>query len=419
MKGFFVKVIEKDVVKDFKIGSPIVTLGNDYMSSIFVESLKKSIDIAEHRENSLKINFIEGLEFKIHYNNKVFDVDEIRGLFPNSNSLEFSKNVICEIVIDNKRVFLKASELKKDKTQSINKFKKNYISKENISFVTLFLTLSIILLTFLTYASINVKPLPQITKLEERDKEIEIDYRLTEKGFEEKKDQKVEKTGKEKANVIEKRETKETPKVDSGTFFEGQAVIKEGVLGVREGAKTVLIQKERSLFSKIDETLEAIPVKGSGEASDRARKIDSDDIDKYQSVKAENIYKGPEKKDIKVELSTGASIKATTQKESDIRILKGKRPENEILSVMARYKKGFEFIFIDARKKDPQLEGKVVVFFVISEEGQVTKAEVVESSIKNQEFLDRIITLVKSIRFPQSDTGDTGVKIPLLFFPQG
>lgn len=419
MKGFFVKVIEKDVVKDFKIGSPIVTLGNDYRSSIFVESLKKSIDIAEHRENSIKINFIEGLEFKIHYNNKVFDVDEIRGLFPNSNSLEFSKNVICEIVIDNKRVFLKASELKKDKTQSINKFKKNYISKENISFVTLFLTLSIILLTFLTYASINVKPLPQITKLEERDKEIEIDYRLTEKGFEEKKDQKVEKTGKEKANVIEKRETKETPKVDSGTFFEGQAVIKEGVLGVREGAKTVLIQKERSLFSKIDETLEAIPVKGSGEASDRARKIDSDDIDKYQSVKAENIYKGPEKKDIKVELSTGASIKATTQKESDIRILKGKRPENEILSVMARYKKGFEFIFIDARKKDPQLEGKVVVFFVISEEGQVTKAEVVESSIKNQEFLDRIITLVKSIRFPQSDTGDTGVKIPLLFFPQG
>ncbi|MCX7990733.1 MAG: TonB family protein [Proteobacteria bacterium] len=425
MRGFLVKIIEGGAEKNLKINSPVLTIGSDYKSSIYSHSLKKSLNIAENKEGYLKINLIDGLNLKIHHNNRILDIGEIKDIFANKRYLELSKNIVCEISLDEKRIFFKASEFKEEKSDSINKFRKSYITRENIPFLSLFLSLSVLLLTFFIYATLNIKPLEKVAKFDEKDKEIEIDYKKLEKDLPDKKDEKT-REGETKEKITEKRgerliqTAKEPFKQSGGTFFEGQAVVKEGVLGVREGAKTVVIQKEKSLFSKIDETLDALPVKGTGETSERAKKLDGEDTEKYESVKAESIYKGPEKKEVKVELSAGASIKANVQKESEIRILKGKRPENEILSVMARYKKGFEFIFTDARKKDPQLEGKVVVFFVISEEGVVTKAEIVESTIKNQDFTDRILSLVKSIKFPpKSETGDTGVKIPFLFFPQG
>lgn len=425
MRGFFVKVIDNGEEKNLKITTPFLTAGNDYKSSILAKSLNKQIVIAENREKCLKVNLTEFFEFKVHHNNKVFSIEEIKGIFPNQRFIELNKDVICEFAIDNKKIFFKAVDIKEEKKVTTNNFKKSYISKENLSFSTLFLILSFIMLSFFIYASVNVKPVEKVAKLEENQKELEIEYKKIETESTEKKadkrkikaDDKISIEGKQ---IAKKADTvKDTGIKSGGTFFEGQAVLKEGVLGVREGAKTVVIQKEKSLFSKIDETLENIPVKGSGEVSERARKIDGGDLDKFESVKAESIYKGPEKKEVKAELSSGASIKAMIQKEQDIRIIKGKRPENEILSIMARYKKGFEFIFIDSRKKDPQIEGKVVVFFVISEDGTVTKAEVVESTIKNQEFIERILGLIRSIKFPKSDSGDTGVKIPFLFFPQG
>lgn len=427
MRGFLLKILEDGKEKTLKINNPFLIAGNDYKSSILIGQLKSSFVLAENKLNSIRINLNEGFRIKVHYDKKVFDIDEIKGIFPKQNYLELNKNVVCEIEIDNKKILFKAIDIKEEKLTSINKFKKSYVSRENLSFFMLFLMLSFVMLSFFTYASLKAKPLPKLAKVEEREKEIEIEYKeVGLKSSDTRQDKKIDKRevtkdmAKAGIDVVKKAENVTDTAVKKGeSFFEGQAIVKEGILGVKDGAKNIVIQREKSLFSKIDETLESIPVKGTGEVSEKARKLDETDSGRFESVKAESIYKGPEKKEVKTELSAGTTIKAEVQKEQDIRILKGKRPENEILSVIGRYKKGFEFIFIDARKRDPKLEGKVVVFFVISEEGNVTKAEIVESSIKNQEFLDRLLTLVRSIKFPKSDTGDTGVKIPFLFFPQG
>lgn len=210
-----------------------------------------------------------------------------------------------------------------------------------------------------------------------------------------------------------------TGKKEVGGFFEGDSMIGKGVLSVeKSGAKNVLIEREKSLFSKLDENLQSKPIKGyedvtniSGQTFTTPRK--------YETAKLGDISNGDLIKNTtekKIELQGPEKLR-TGFETNKVKVLKGKRLESEIISVISRHKKGLEFLYIEERKKDLSLQGRLVIKLNISGKGFVDEVEVIDTDIENKDFIQKIVFLVKSIKFSEGDFGDTTVKIPLVFLP--
>ncbi len=217
----------------------------------------------------------------------------------------------------------------------------------------------------------------------------------------------------DKKNLLKNIKDKGT----GGGFFDGEVIISKGVLAIDDGAKNMIVEREKSVFSIIDESIKSKPVKGykeltnlTGQTFDRQKNFETAKVD---ITKEEKLLASHNKN---IELENPERLK-TDMNIKNVQILKGKRPESEIISTIARHKKGLEFLYIDEREKDQSLQGRVVVKIEISSNGIVSNAEVVDTDINDKEFIQKIIFLVKSIRFSDSEYGDTIVKIPLVFLP--
>ena len=68
-----------------------------------------------------------------------------------------------------------------------------------------------------------------------------------------------------------------------------------------------------------------------------------------------------------------------------------------------------------ARKKN--LAGKVVVHFVISDEGKISEASVKEASLDDEGLKTCVVTAVKSWRFPKPKHGPVAINFPFQFGP--
>lgn len=414
--GFSVKVIENNTEKVINIRKGYFSIGNDYRNSVVLPIAEKEIKLIELKENSLILYQNNRVETVIFSNNTKYELSELLKLFPNTNVIKLKTDCRLSFKIDNFEFFIKVVEFKEERKKALSAtFKKKFFTKENIKFSILTSVITTLLLSITGVAAYRFKQIkPKKVEIVETKgvDEREIGYSLKEK--------------------MKKQQTLDTEPAlkskESGRGEKTKAAVKEpvtgafiatapaevpkqgGVLAVQEGAKSVIIKRERSLFSKLDEALE-LPVPKKEDVT-----IGETDKKSFQAAKVEDIHAGPVKKEIKVELDETEKLKVQ-QRATEVKVVVGKRPEVEITTTLGKYKKGFEFIFIDERKRDPNLKGKVVIFFVVDNSGSVSKAEVIETDIKNKEFLDKIITLVKSIKFPSSDKGDTSIKLPLLFFP--
>jgi len=415
--GFLVTITEKGEKKQLTVKGNIFSVGSDYKNSVVLPILPKEVKLLEIRDNSLLLYQQEGVIAKIHANNSVYDLNELLKLFPKSNVIKLKSDCEITFLIGDFEIHTKVSEIEDVKTKPLpQNFKKRLLTKENIKFIgfTSLITLVFFLITGIaafqyTKNKVTIKPI-EVTK-DEQLREIGYTTVDKKKKFTETAEND---TGQVAAKNIKEKKKISEPSVPSGAFIasapQPELTRHGGVLAVQEGAKSVIIKKERSLFSKLEETLEEPIVKKEAKAT-------PDDTKKtFQSAKVEDIHPGPEKKDVKVELESAAKLKVQ-ERVPEAKVVVGKRPEAEITSSINKYKKGFEFIFIEERKKDSNLKGKVVIFFVVDNSGAVTKAEIYETDIKNKEFLNKILMLVKSIKFPPTDKGDTSIKLPLLFFP--
>jgi TonB family protein len=70
-------------------------------------------------------------------------------------------------------------------------------------------------------------------------------------------------------------------------------------------------------------------------------------------------------------------------------------------------------------KRFPQLQGKIVLSFEITESGKVTGASFAEDTLKNGEVKQCILERARFWRFPKPDGGSVFVQFPLLFTPSG
>lgn len=76
-------------------------------------------------------------------------------------------------------------------------------------------------------------------------------------------------------------------------------------------------------------------------------------------------------------------------------------------------------IYNNLLQRNPNLQGNLIVEFVISPEGKVVKCHVLTSSLGNADFEKSLVEEILRWKFPAVERGSTTVLYPLSFFPSG
>lgn len=112
-------------------------------------------------------------------------------------------------------------------------------------------------------------------------------------------------------------------------------------------------------------------------------------------------------------LGTGTS-KTVAKRSSSGKLI---RPEQEIEQVFQKNKGAIFSIYNRALRKDPTLQGKVILELTIAPDGQVIKCKVLSSELNNPNLERKLIARVKLFRFKPSNVEQIVVKYPIDFLP--
>ena len=96
---------------------------------------------------------------------------------------------------------------------------------------------------------------------------------------------------------------------------------------------------------------------------------------------------------------------------------KASRSREEIELVFDRNKGAIFALYNRALRKDPSLEGKLVLRLTIAPSGQVTMCEVVSSELNDEELERKLVQRVKLFRFEAKDVEAITTTKPIDFFP--
>ncbi len=96
---------------------------------------------------------------------------------------------------------------------------------------------------------------------------------------------------------------------------------------------------------------------------------------------------------------------------------KAGRSQEEIERVFQRNKGGIFALYNRALRKDPSLQGKVILELTILPSGRVTKCRVISSELKAKRFERRLVLKVKIFRFKKKDVATVTVTYPIDFLP--
>ncbi len=112
-------------------------------------------------------------------------------------------------------------------------------------------------------------------------------------------------------------------------------------------------------------------------------------------------------------IDTGPAAKPTKRSKSG----KAIRPQFEIEQVFQKNKSAIYTIYNRALRKDPTLQGKVVIELTIAANGSVIKARIISSELNNPKLEKKLIMRVKLFRFKPGNTEKVTVKYPIDFLP--
>jgi len=112
-------------------------------------------------------------------------------------------------------------------------------------------------------------------------------------------------------------------------------------------------------------------------------------------------------------IDTGPASKPARKSKSGHSI----RPEYEIEQVFQKNKSAIYKIYNRALRKDPTLQGKVVIELTIAPNGSVTKARILSSDLNNPRLERKLIARVKLFRFKPGNSETVTVKYPIDFLP--
>jgi len=93
------------------------------------------------------------------------------------------------------------------------------------------------------------------------------------------------------------------------------------------------------------------------------------------------------------------------------------RSREEIEMVFDQNKGAIYALYSRALRKDPTLQGKLVLKLTIEPGGAVSACEVVSTELQDDELLQKLIARVKMFRFPDRDVAQVTTTKPIDFFP--
>jgi protein TonB len=130
---------------------------------------------------------------------------------------------------------------------------------------------------------------------------------------------------------------------------------------------------------------------------------------------------------------TGIASRQTTRVESDVATIaerreaggarrtgtsnKGSRSREEIELVFDKNKGSIFALYNRALRRDPSLEGKLVLRLTIAPTGEVTFCEVVSSELGDPELEQKLVNRIKLFRFESRDVEPITTTKPIDFFP--
>lgn len=411
--GFEVSIKKGNQKRTFIIEEEKINIGNSYINNVPIQVDFDTLVLLELQDGIIKLYLNKNLKIELIKSNERTSLENILKFVTINKFIQIKKDIEVIVYIGEYELSFKVVEIPDKHIINVPKmFHEDIITKDNISFLSLLMALTF----FAFFGLFNImKNVPEITN-NLYNEIYELGYQRREKTDNIKLPTRKSPIGSGKN--IEVIDSKGHGKAGTaGGFFEGEAVISKGILAINEGTKNVLIEREKSLFSKIDETIQTKPIKGykeltniPGQTFNTPRKFDTAKIDMFGEER------GSTNNTKQIELEKPEKLKSDLYTKN-VQVIKGKRPELEIISVIGRHKKGFEFLYIEERKKDYSLQGKLVLKIEITSKGVISNVEVLDTDIQNKEFIQKIIFLVKSIRFSEADYGDTVVKIPLVFLP--
>jgi len=112
-------------------------------------------------------------------------------------------------------------------------------------------------------------------------------------------------------------------------------------------------------------------------------------------------------------IDTGPSTRSVKRDSSGRAV----RPQYEIEQVFQKNKSAIYSIYNRALRKDPTLQGKVVIELTIASNGKVIKARIVSSDLNNPKLERKLISRIKLFRFKAGKMGKVTVKYPIDFLP--
>jgi len=115
-------------------------------------------------------------------------------------------------------------------------------------------------------------------------------------------------------------------------------------------------------------------------------------------------------------------VKSTLGKTSPTKVARNSsgqviRPEEEIQKVFQKNKGAIFSIYNRALRKDPSLQGKVILELTISPNGRVIKCKVISSELNSPALERKIVSRVKLFKFKPSGAQQVVIKYPIDFLP--
>ena len=113
-----------------------------------------------------------------------------------------------------------------------------------------------------------------------------------------------------------------------------------------------------------------------------------------------------------------ASVRGNIQA-SAVESVDGSLDPKKISAAIKARLSGIKACYEQQLKRNPKLAGKIVIAFVIDEEGKVSEASVDSDTLGDGAVAKCIIGLIRRVRFPKPDEGDVQATFPFVFTPAG
>ena len=225
------------------------------------------------------------------------------------------------------------------------------------------------------------------------------------------KKQPVEKVAKTKKTTVKKKPKQTVSQAKKKAATAGLLAFQDDLMAMRQQVKPTQLSNQRLSNSgakaekKSRNLIGARQLKGSGgiRTADLSADTGNTSLSAHQSTEVFSSIDSTESTHL---ANSSESANATKS-----------RSIEEVRKIFDRNKGAIYALYNRAIRKDPGLQGKVVIELVIEPSGMVSACQIVSSELNHKKLERKLVTRVKMFSFGEKDVSVTRVNYPIDFLP--